>query len=199
MTSALFSTLLTVLVPMTFAYVTPEEVFDLPPEAQSSRAPMTPEEESEKAEIQQRIFYRNGETKAVTPESDQSASEVPVVSEPVVSEPVSEPIVSDPVVVEETTSSSEHTAPVLEETTEEPAPVVEAARSISTSMIASGAIAVVIVIGGLLFLLRTVLRRFKPTISKEAIAPPPAASTTELSLPHLEAALGIKKDEPPAA
>ncbi|MEK7563664.1 MAG: hypothetical protein AAB544_04710 [Patescibacteria group bacterium] len=198
MISSLLSTLLTVLVPMTFAYVTPDEVFDLPPEAQSSQSPMTPEEESEKAEIQQRIFYRNGETKTV---SDQTASEAPVVSEPVVSEPVSEPIVSDPVVIEETMSSSasgeQHTAPVMAETTEESA--AEAPRGISTSMIASGTIAVVIVIGGLLFLLRMFLRRFKPTISKEAIAPPPVASTTEPSLPHLEAALGVKKDEPPSA
>src|SRR3990167_4182104 len=137
------------------AYMSPDEIFDVPQEAQSSKTPMTPEEESEKAEIQQRIFYRNGETKTV---SDQSASAVPVVSEPVV---------SDPVIAEETTSSSEYTAPVLEETTEEPAPAVEAARGISTSMIVSGAIAVVIVIGGLLFLLRMFLRRFKPTNFKE--------------------------------
>src|SRR3989338_2534852 len=173
------------------AYMSPDEIFDVPQEAQSSKTPMTPEEESEKAEIQQRIFYRNGETKTV---SDQSASAVPVVSEPVVSDPVSEPIVSDPAIAEETTSSSEYTAPVLQETTEEPAPAVEAARGISTSMIVSGAIAVVIVIGGLLFLLRMFLRRFKPTISKEVIVPPPLAQTTALSLPHLEAALGGKPE-----
>lgn len=155
--------------------------------------------------FRERIFYRNGETKAVGAQEEQAASEAPVVSEPVTSDPAPapEPIVSDPVISGEQTSSEASSeaiaAPITEETTEAPAPEVNVPRGISTGMIASGAVAAVIVIGSILVMLRMFLRRCKPTISKEAIAPPPVASTTEASLPHLEAALGIKKEDPPAA
>lgn len=183
------------------AYMTPEEIFDVPAEAQTSDAPQTSEEAAAKTEIQNRIFYRNGETKSVAPEAVSSDPTAQPAVDPTTDVPVSdavpapmmappEPVEADPLPEEELliqkTSKQADTAPTQ----------VEATKSFSLPLIISGAVIGIILLGGMLFLILRLVRRFRPTLSREAIAPPPITeSAIEASSPRLEKAMGVKSGE----
>lgn len=172
---------------------------DRPPgiPAQTSE-PISVEQE---AEIRDRIFYRNGETKTISPGVEPTVTEWPspkeTVTEPVIEEPVPvtpeqpaelvepDPLSEKELLIQTTAGQISHEAPA--QSTE--------SQTSSMALLLSAGVIGIILLGGVLFGIQRLFRRFRPTLSKEAMAPPPiAASGTETSSLRLETALGVKEN-----
>lgn len=156
----------------------------------------------EDMENRDRVFYRNGETKTIAPEAVPVTPEWPSSAEidpgvareeipPVILEPVEtpepEPLSEEELLIPKT---GNHAAaqPLLEETAD--------VSGISVPLVASAFVIGLVVLGAILFGIMRLLRRFRPTLSREATAPPPIAAVgTETSLPRLETAMGVKAGE----
>lgn len=194
-----FSALALILASQAYAYATPEQIFDMPPDVQASGEPSA-EEQQTKAEIRERIFYRNGETKVIapTPEgSPEPESPDSVITDPLPVDPAAEQEIESPEPAPPPETELLAPAGTPDRTIEAP---VQTAASISPSMtlILSGAVIALIALGALIFGIRRFLARFRPTLSKEPAAPPPiAAAVPESNSQRLEAALGKMPNENP--
>lgn len=159
----------------------------------------------QEAAVRDRIFYRNGESKIIAPEVEPVIPERPssaqTVAEPMMEEPVAvppeqpaEPAASDPLsqehlLIQATSEQTPHEAP---------AQTGDPSQSSLTFIIAGGVIGI-IVLGGILFLILRFLRPFRPTLSKEVLAPPSIGSETETVSPRLETALGAREGDTPSS
>jgi hypothetical protein len=154
---------------------------------------------AQEAPTMDRVFYRNGETKTMVPEIAPAVTDWPsstatelqdVQTEfpPVIPEPIVETVEPDPLMEAELQIQSTQT--------HEAAPTLDVTDASGTSMtlLLSAAVIGIIVLGGILFSMMRLLRRYRPTLSKEAMAPPPIAAD-EPSLPRLETALGMQEGQ----
>ncbi|TSC59058.1 MAG: hypothetical protein Greene041662_672, partial [Candidatus Peregrinibacteria bacterium Greene0416_62] len=158
------------------AYMTPEDLFDVPAEAQTSDTPRTSEEQTIQMELRDRIFYRNGETKTISPEAEPAIAEESAALDPTEEETAAvyeppteltepEPLTEEELLIQETGEQVPHEAAQTRESVSPP-----------SALIIAGAVIGVIVLGGILFMILRFKNRFRPTLSKEAMAPPPIAA-----------------------
>ncbi|OGJ63607.1 hypothetical protein A3C37_00465 [Candidatus Peribacteria bacterium RIFCSPHIGHO2_02_FULL_53_20] len=156
-----------------------------------------PSSAAEDTENRDRVFYRNGETKSIAPEMEPTSPQFQLEIDPALDIPVADPILVAPTEPVEADPLPEEE--LLIQTAggqnRDIVPVQAAAtESLSMTLIIAAAIIGIILLGGIFFGILRFLSRFRPTLSKEAIAPPPVAvSGPETSSPRLEKALGVKE------
>jgi hypothetical protein len=193
-----------------YAYSSPEEVFSMPPSADEQNAwqeisieptsePVNtvPTEEPE-SPSQQRVFYKYGEVKTITPppveetivypSEENFSTENGESSSVIIAEPVSETPVNEP-----------EPLPLREEellVPNQPAPVVAPKSSwempsIPMPLLLAGGVTL---LGMIAYWIWRIVPRFKTTMSKEAISPPPVdlKSLDANQMARLKTALGEK-------
>ncbi len=201
-----------------YAYSSPEEVLSQPPSAYEERTwqevsptsesvyseknneEVAPASEQTGSATRERTFYKYGEVKTVTPaEEEETVLTLPEGSMPIDGTETSDVVIAEP--VGDAVPSEPEPLPLSEEellVPNLPAPEIKGESawqmpSVPMPLLLAGGVAL---LGMIAYWIWRIVPRFKTTMSKEAISPPPAdlKSLDVNQMERLKTALGENKD-----